>query len=440
MDASEETDVVVVGAGLAGLRCATRIAESGLGVTVLEAADVVGGRQRTDEVDGFRLDRGFQVLNPAYPGVRRWVDVDALDLQRFPVGVEVRRVGRADVAVLAHPLRHPGMLPATLRSGLAAPRDVAALVRWLAPAIVRPRSVIAGPDRTLAEAWDRVGLRGPLRAEVLEPFLAGVLADDRGDTSDAFVRLLMRMFALGRPGLPAAGIGALPAQLADVARAAGVQVRTDAEVVRVLSGGPATGRGRVRVELAGGGGVEASAVVVAVGPEALTGLVDVPAPPTRGLQTWWFAADEPPTPSAMLAVDGRRNGPIVNAVVLSHTVPGSAPAGVHLISATNLLPAAARSDPGAAPTEADVRRHLGEIWATDASAWRLLRRDDLHDALPAQLPPLSIRRPARIGGGRYTAGDHRDTASIQGALVSGDRVGRAVVRDLGVATTHGDVA
>jgi len=433
--ASVDTDVVIVGAGLAGLRCAARVAMSGLDVTVLEAADAVGGRQRTDEVDGFRLDRGFQVLNPAYPAVRRWVDVDALDLRRFPVGVEVRRAGQADAAVLAHPLRHPGLLPATLRSGLVAPRELIALGRWLAPAILRPRSIIAGADRSLAEGWDRAGLRGPLRTEVLEPFLAGVLAEDRGDTSDAFARLLMRMFAIGGPGLPAAGIGAVPAQLADAARSSGAEVRTNAEVVRVRGRGrdrAATGRARagVRVELAGGGELAASAVVIAVGPEAVARLVDVPAPATRGLQTWWFAADKAPTTSAMLAVDGRRAGPVVNAVVLSHTVPDAAPPGRHLIAATNLLPASARTAPSAAPAEAAVRRHVGEIWATDASAWRLLRRDDLPDALPAQLPPLRTRRPARLGDGIYVAGDHRDTASIQGALVSGDRVGRAVVRDL----------
>ncbi|WP_438853401.1 FAD-dependent oxidoreductase [Agromyces sp. M3QZ16-3] len=431
----DETDVVVVGAGLAGLRCACRVAASGLAVTVLEAADVVGGRQRTDEVDGFRLDRGFQVLNPAYPAVRRWVDVDALDLRRFPVGMQVRRDDR--LVRLAHPLRHPGALPATLGSGLVPARDLAAMARWLAPVMLRPRSVISGADRPLRDAWDRAGLRGPLRTEVLEPFLAGVLADDRGDTSDAFVRLLMRMFALGAPGLPSEGIGALPAQLAGAARAAGVVVRTGAVVERI---GPRGSSGRVHVDLSDGGRVAASAVVVAVGPESVAGLLDVPAPTTRGLQTWWFAADDPPTASAMLAVDGRRRGPVVNAVVLSHTVPRSAPSGQHLVEATALLPPAARSDPAAAPQEAEVRRQLSEVWSTDAARWRLLRRDDLHDALPAQLPPLRTRRPARVAEGRYVAGDHRDTASIQGALVSGDRVGRAVVHDLGLATSGDGVA
>ena len=215
----EAHEIVVIGAGLAGLRCAARLAAAGHDVVVLEAGDRVGGRQRTDEVDGFLLDRGFQVLNPAYPAVGRWVDVHALRMRPFPVGVRVRREHR--VAELRHPLRHPTGLPANLRSGLVSPRDAAALARWITPALLRPKSVIAGADRTLRDGWDRVGLRGALRTEVLEPFLAGVLADDTGATSDSFARLLVRMFAIGRPGVPERGIEALPAQLALTATASG---------------------------------------------------------------------------------------------------------------------------------------------------------------------------------------------------------------------------
>lgn len=411
---TESTDVVVIGAGLAGLRCAALLADAGRDVRVLEASDVVGGRQRTDHVDGFLLDRGFQVLNPAYPAVRRALEITTLDLQSFPVGVQVRT--RAGLAELHHPVLHPFSIPATLRSGLVSPRDAIALARWITPAFVRARNGGRG-DATLQAAWDAVGLRGPLRSSVLEPFLTGVLADDGSDTSNVFARWLVRLFATGSPGLPAGGIGVVPAGLAARATAAGATITRGARVtaVRSVDGG-------VEIAVDGGDTVRADQAVVAVGPADVAQLTGAPRPATRGLQTWWFAVDAGAPASALLTVDGRRNGPVVNTVVISRTLPSYAPAGRHLVEATCLLPAHA-----AAPTEAEVRRHLTEIWGRDVAAWDMLRRDDIPDALPAQPAPLRSRGPARLADRVFVAGDHRDTASINGALVSGERAVRAIL-------------
>ncbi|MGQ2916357.1 FAD-dependent oxidoreductase, partial [Microbacterium aurantiacum] len=177
-------DVVVIGAGLAGLRCALELARAGREVVVLEAADRVGGRQRTDVVDGFLLDRGFQVLNPAYPALRGVVELDDLEMRSFPVGARVRRAD--GVATLAHPLRHPQHLAATISSGLLSVSEITALVRWLAPARTA-RAFADAADDELFAGWDAAGVRGPLRREVLEPFLAGVIADDDGRTSQNYV-------------------------------------------------------------------------------------------------------------------------------------------------------------------------------------------------------------------------------------------------------------
>jgi glycine/D-amino acid oxidase-like deaminating enzyme len=414
----ETHDVIVIGAGLAGLRAAERLARAGLDVVVLEAADAVGGRQRTDRVDGFLLDRGFQVLNPAYPAVRRWVDTQSLRMRAFPVGVRVRRA--SGFAVLAHPLRHPRRLPATLRSGLIGPRDAVALARWTVPVLMRPAAVVGGADRALRDGWDRVGLRGPLRTEVLEPFLSGVLAEDAGETSDAFARLLVRMFVLGRPGVPERGIAALPAQLAAYARAAGADIRVSRRVVGLSARGD-----RTEVSVDDAGTMSARAVLVAVDPRALPELTSLPAPPMKGLQTWWFAAATVPAASPVLTVDGRRDGPIVNTAVTSATAPSYAPHGMHLVQATCVLGAGRP-----AASEDVVRRQLAELCGAEASTWRLLRRDDIADALPVQPVPLRARQSVRAQPGVYVAGDHRDTASIQGALVSGERGARAIIADL----------
>ena len=416
-------DVVVIGAGLAGLRCAVVLAERGLEVVVLDAGDEVGGRQRTDLVDGFRLDRGFQVLNPAYPALRRSIDLDALALRSFPVGVQVRT--DRGLAELRHPLRSPLSIPRTIGSGLVSAADAVAFARWLTPAFTRRLSARARSDRALREGWDAAGLRGPLRTAVLDPFLAGVVADDREGSSNAFVQELVRYFALGRPGLPAQGIAAVPAQLAARARAAGAEIRLGARAERIDRDGPI-----VEVGVAGGEALRAGRVVVAVGAESVAELEPVPRPATNGLQTWWFAATAAPSASALLRVDGRdaaRRGPVVNTAVVSHTVPSYAPVGRHLIEATCLLPRG-----GAAAGENEVRRHLAELWDAGVTDWQLLRRDDIPDALPAQPAPLRAPRPPRVTDRMYLAGDHRHAASIQGALASGERAARAVLVDAGV--------
>ncbi len=416
-----DTDVVVVGAGLAGLRCARALVDRGLDVVLLERDDAVGGRIRTEEVDGFLLDRGFQLLNPAYRAVRRWVDVDALGLQPFGAGVAARREDR--VVRLGNPLAAPSLLAPSLRAVLPRPREVLAAARWAAPLLrARPGRRLAAsltaaaprPDVSRREALDRAGVDGLLRS-TLDSFFAGVVLEDDGSTSQAYALLLTATFLAGTPALPARGMQALPEQLA---RPLGDRVRlgTPVQSVETAAGGV--------VVHAGGATLRARQVVVAVAGQdagALTGqdgLDGVAAPRTKGVVTSWFAAEESPSGSHLLVVDGRARptGPLVNAAVVSNPAPSYAPAGRHLVQASALL---APDRP--VPSDADVRRHAGELLGADPRGWRLLRRDEVPHALPAQPAPLSLRRPVRVRDHLVVCGDHRDTASIQGALVSGQR-------------------
>lgn len=411
-----DSDVVVIGAGLAGLQCARRLQRNGLTAIVCEARDQVGGRVRTDRVDGYLCDRGFQVLNPAYPAVKEWIDVDGLELRRFGTGITVRTP--AGLRTVASPVRHPRHTLATLRSGLLDGGDIAALVRWMGPTLLRATvSSRATRDATLTASLDAAGATGRLRRDVLDTFLAGVLADSSGGNSANYVRLLLRSFALAVPGVPAAGMQALPEQMA--ASLPG-RVRTSTPVRGIRE----TGTG-VEVDT-DAGVVRAHAVAVAVGPKDVEALTGEPTPLTHGLTTWWFRAPQAPTASPFLHLDasapgGGPNGPVWNTAVMSNTAPSYAPRGGHLIQATTLLD---RADGQA--DERTVRAHLERIYGTSTRGWEVLVHHVVRHTLPAVPPPLVDRSPQRISDRVFVCGDHRDTASIQGALVSGDRAGRGI--------------
>ncbi len=409
-----DVDVLVIGAGLAGLRCAGVLAAAGREVTVWEAGDDVGGRVRTDVVDGFLCDRGFQVLNPAYPELAGAVDIDALRLQPFTAGVAVRR--QHGTAVLVHPLRSPAGVPKMLASGAIRPREALALARWALPAL-RPHKLKSGAnDDALGQSLDRCGAHGELR-RVVDRFFSGVLLDDTGATSTAFALLLARMFVRGVPGLPAQGMRALPRQLA---APLGDRIILNRNVTRIDTDGT---RWTVRGSDAA---LSATDVVVATDPVSAAGLTGQAAPPMHGVVTDWWAADEAPSTLPMLWVDGRPNppGPVVNTAVISAAAPAYAPPGRHLISASALL-----ADDGTPPPEGVLRRHAADILGADGHGWELLTRNVIRDALPAQPPPLRVRRQVRIRDGLWWCGDHRDTASIQGALVSGRRTAERLLRD-----------
>ena len=398
-----EVDVVVVGAGLAGLVAARVLCGAGLAVRVVEAADEVGGRIRTDRVDGMLLDRGFQLLNPAYPQAARSLDVYALRMCTFEAGAMVAH--RDARYVVGDPRRLPRDALSALRLPLGTLREKLAFARWAVEIGFGPAARIKhAPDRPLADELRRRGLDGALTDGVLRPFLAGVLAEDELRTSRRLGELIMRSFVRGTPGVPEGGMQAIPEQIARRLPDATVWTRTPVE--RIESTTVHSARGAIT----------GRAVLVATDPRAAAALTGRAAPAMRSLTTFYHLAPDSPATRRLLHLDADRRGPLVNTAVLTDVAPGYAPGRV-LVSSTAL---------GTTCSEVDARAHAGVIYGVDTSAWQHVATYPIADALPETPPGQPIRQPVALGDNLFVAGDHRDTASIQGALVSGRRAARAI--------------
>ncbi len=417
-DLPTRADAVVVGAGLAGLCAARHLTANGVDVVVLEAEDVVGGRVRTDALDGFLIDRGFQLYNPAYPEGRRMLDHDALDLRPLTRGVLVAQGSRR--WRLADPRSEPRWAFDAARSRLGSPLDYLRFARWaLTLARTRPAVIVGRPDSTAGEELAELGFSDRFVGSVLRRFLTGVFLEPDLVTSRRFLDLVVRSFVRGTPSLPGAGMGAIPHQLA--ARLPDGVVRLSTPAVEVSGTHVATSDASIA----------ARAVIVATDPATAGRLLpDVKAPPMRSVTTWYHAVrgDDVTERRGVLVVDADQEAPLVNSVAVSNAARTYAPPGWTLVSSSAL-----GVDTSSA-MERRVRHHLARLHQTATTDWELVTVTPVAEALPAMPAPHAFRRPVTLGDGQFVAGDHRDSASIQGAMVSGRRAAQAVLAELGMAT------
>lgn len=383
-------DVVVVGAGLAGLACARRLAAEGRAPLVLERSNAIGGRARTDAVDGFLLDHGFQVLPVAYPEAKAALDFDRLELGSFERGAIIRANGR--FRRLADPRHSPARGVRALAGGVVGVRDGAAVLRLLRG---------SADETTAAEALRQAGVSRGTVERFFAPFLRGIFLEEWLSTSSRFLDFVLRSFSDGPATLPRGGMAAIAAQLAE-----GLEIRMGAAVAAV---------GPHAASLETGEQFRADAVVVAT-----AGIVDEPAHGWNGVACVYYDAPQSPIPGPWLVVNGE-GGPINNLCVPSEAAPSYAPPGRALVSLSIL---------GAGEPDLDaVGRQLRAWFGTGASEWRHLRSYRIPRALPSYPVGGFGPQSVRLAAGLYACGDHREHPSLNGALVSGRRAADAVLAD-----------
>jgi len=426
--------VLIVGAGVAGLSCAVYLKQAGIHALVLDAADGVGGRVRTDVVDGFRLDRGFQILLTAYPEARQLLNYGALDLRPFRSGALIRHdePGSQDAGLpgrwlkLLNPLHEPLSVFQTLTSPVGSLADKFRILDLVFQTQHKSISeIFAQQPTTTLELLHDMGFSETMITRFFRPFFGGVFLENALTTSSNFFEFCFRMFVEGDAAVPARGIGAIGDQLA-ARLATGVdspgQIRLNT-LVRQIDG--------TTVRLASGETLTAPVVVMAVDAAQAARLTNRPAPaPTAFNHTTctYFAAPQSPNAEKLLMLNTRRSAAIHNMCVISDVAPDYAPAGQSLISVSTQ----GMDTVDEAALTARIRRELTNWFGHNGPAgspaqWRHLRTYHLPQALPAY-PPTSLQRESlRLTDTLYQCGDQTAYPSLNAALQTGREVAEAII-------------
>ena len=377
---ANSSEVLIVGAGLAGINAAITLQAAGVDVQVVESSDRPGGRITSDLIDGFICDRGFQLINSKYPAL---VDLDVIKEIDF---IAAPRVIEVSLGNDRHALGDPRVAPWTLldRATGTMPEKIA-LLRFLT---FTPKK-----NTSVEEA---LKIMGTTYIRVLRPFLHGVFLTELSNVDARYGQSIIKSFATGSPGVPRRGVAELPKALA----ARITSIRYGVQIDSIDNG----------VAHSSVGDFKAKKIIIATDATTATqllGLSEVSR--MAGCVTWYHAVDTNPSGSGRLVVDGQSRGPIINTVVISDISSDYAPAGRHLISTTTVLGA----------TESDVRRHLSIMWGTSTHEWQLIAKYEIPAALPIQSVGRELTQSVKISDTLYVVGDHRAVPSQQGALFSG---------------------
>ena len=373
-------EVLIVGAGLAGLNAAINLEAAGVDVRVIESSDRAGGRVASDVIDGFICDRGFQLINARYPALQELNVLNELDFIEAPRVIEVCLGDRR------HVIGDPRQVPWTaLNRATGTIPEKIALLRFIAGR-TKPGNSIGLALRSTGTCYERV----------LRPFLQGVFLTDPDNVDATYGHSIIKSFVNGRPGVPRNGVGELSKALAH--RVSNIVYNTRVDGIEKTS---------VHTN---NGTYTANKILIATDATTATqllGLTEVPR--MAGCITWYHAVSENPSGNGRLVVDGQRRGPIINSVVMSDVSSNYAPANQHLVSTTTDLNV----------TESDVRRHLAILWGVDTYAWQFIAKYEIPAALPIHNVGRALSQSMRINDHHFVAGDHRTVPSQQGALFSG---------------------
>ena len=406
--------IIIIGGGVAGLSCARYLQLAGKEGVVLEAAEAVGGRVRTDLHDGFRLDRGFQILLTSYPEPKRLLDYDALDLRTFRSGAIIRQEGRSGgFTEMPNPLKEPLGVFKALSAPVGSLADKLRLVELLREVndVTRAEDFFKDTDTSTLHYLQNYGWSDEMIVNFFRPFFGGVFLENELVTSSNFFRFVFKQFYNGDAVIPAKGMQAIPEQMA--AKLSAGTVRLNAPVAAV--------EGQT-VRLVNGETLRADKIVIATDAATADRLLGNNLKRQYNVTTCtYFAAERSPSTKKMILLNPHQLSAVDHMCIPSDVAHDYAPGGQSLISVSTQ--GLELSDE--AKLAEDIKMELSEWFGEEVRGWRHLRSYHLPQAL-VRLEAGDKGEPLQLSPSLYRCGDYTAYPSLNAAMQTGREVAEII--------------
>lgn len=408
-------ETVIIGGGMAGLTAACYLHQAGREVLILEATDRVGGRVKTDRIDGFVLDHGFQVLLTAYPEAKALLDYEALQLRSFLPGAQILQTD-GKVRLLGDPLRWLGSTFPTLFNGIGNLKDKFKVLSLRTDLQARSIDELFQREEITTEiALQQYGFSQDIIEQFFRPFLGGIFLEKELTTSRRMFDFVFKMFSAGKTAIPEGGIERIPQQLGE--RLPKHAIRTNAKVVHINNRS---------IQLTNGETLNAENIILATQAPALQHQFDIAAKTAAESTTnVYFSAPKAPYEKPILSLMADQKALVNNCCVLSRLSPNFAPKDQHLISVSIV----GKNKIDKATYLEKIKSELRPFWGETVHQWQHLKTYHIEYALPEARHvrhdlPRSEMNPK---SGLYVCGDHLLNSSLNAAMRSGRLVAEAIL-------------
>jgi phytoene dehydrogenase-like protein len=415
-------DLVIIGGGLAGLTVARHCQQAGMDWVLLEAQSKLGGRVQTDLVDGFQLDRGFQVYLTAYPDAAKELDLTALNLKPFQNGALIYT--NQGVQTIADPWRSPNKAFASAMASVGSLIDKLKVAQLRDKLLKTPLSEIHNrPEQTTEAYLKQVGFSNGFIERFFKPFFGGIFLESELDTSSRMFEFVFKMMAEGETALPEGGMGSIPNQLAQSLPDERIHCDVFVQGFRYQDE-------QYLIHLHTGEQLMAKQLVIATDPiTASRWIPELPPVPMTHTTCLYFSVPSPPYTEPYLMLNGTGKGPVNHLCVPTQVNASYGPSGQSLIS----LSCVGMFQDEKVLIKA-VLDQMHQWFGSQVNQWRYLKSGVVFNALPQAYPGANFCRPQGPvphpkyeGKGLYVAGDYRNTASINGAIASGQAIAASVM-------------